>query len=645
MTHIYDLETYPNLFVGVWKTPGSKEYRVFYQWEIDGVIKESNLNELRLFCNTNPKPNHIGYNNLHFDAPVLEYILGNDPVTCANIKAYANKCIEAKWSLVPEWQLKTVQIDLYKIWHYDNPARYTSLKWLEYMFNMKKIKDLPYHHTKQITSKNQVDAIIKYCKHDVDVTDLFFEKSKSRIIHRQNMSKKFNMDMMNKSDASMGESLLIQTLCDNLETSKKELKSKTGSRWTIHVKDEVFNYYWKLPITTKIKEEYFDNIILVSLRDSNTNKYVFDFKSVPSYTYQWGNMEVVYGMGGIHGCVPKGVYESNDDTMIMSCDVTSEYPNLCIQNNIYPEHIGPDFVRIYRDNILQERKKWPKKTHFMLNQMYKLAANSAYGKFNSQYSALYDPKCSVAITVNGQLSKTLLAEMLIQGIPGSELLMMNTDGLEIRIDRKYENLYKIICDKWEEITKLNLEHEVYNKLIIESVNHYIGEFTDGTLKRKGRFYLHEDYSKYQEYHKNASATIIPEAVHDYFIHDIDPSITIKICDNIFKFCLGAKKTARFTYVTLESSDSHAISVNKYGDRVLRYFIAKHPLGKKKNKIGSLFKLWDDGRLTALQKNALVQPLQILRSTDISKYKDNIDYQWYIDEAEKIISSIENYITV
>lgn len=64
----------------------------------------------------------------------------------------------------------------------------------------------------------------------------------------------------------------------------------------------------------------------------------------------------------------------------------------------------------------------------------------------------------------------LLYEMLTENIPGAIPLMQNTDGLETMIPRKYEEKYYEICKEWENLTKLQLEHDTYTKLILGDVN-------------------------------------------------------------------------------------------------------------------------------------------------------------------------------
>jgi len=626
MIYVYDIEVYPNLFVAVFKNSKNKEYETFTMFNDD----DSEIEKLKEFL----QQGHyfVGFNNVSYDAQILEHILRyKKKLTNFLLKKESDIIINEIWGKYPEWKFITKQIDLYRIWHYNNNARRTSLKWLEFMFRKKSIKDLPYEHDKTIVSQNQVDNVVKYCKYDVDVTEEFFEKSKDRIKHRVKIGKDLKKSVINKSDSSIGELLLLTRLSEGLQIPISDLKKMRTQREKIVIKDIIFDYYKNTPITNKVKEEYFSNIVLESKIHPDTGNYIFNLKGVKDYTYMWDDMEVVYGMGGIHGCVPKGIYESDDKYIIKSCDVTSEYPNIIISNGLYPEHLGSKFVEIYKNKIVDERKKYPKSTHYMENQMYKLGANAAYGKTNSQYSGLYDPKVSVTITVNGQLSKTMLGEFIQQLVPNCRFLMMNTDGLEVMIPRDKEKEYMKACNYWEKITGLSLEHDNYEKLVIDNVNNYIGFYDTGDVKRKGRFYVMDDYDKYQEYHKNSSASIIPEAIFNYFAEDIPVEQTIMKENNIYKFCYGSKKTRSFEHAILIPNKDRTVKVKKDKSRVFRYYASNS------KKSGSLYKLWNDGRLTALQKNVTVLSAQSL----YRKKPSTINRQWYINEANKILNEILN----
>ena len=56
------------------------------------------------------------------------------------------------------------------------------------------------------------------------------------------------------------------------------------------------------------------------------------------------------------------------------------------------------------------------------------------------------------------------------------MLTINTDGLTSIYDKKYEEKYLEICKKWEEITKLSLEHVKFKKYVLRDVNNFTGQY-------------------------------------------------------------------------------------------------------------------------------------------------------------------------
>jgi hypothetical protein len=251
------------------------------------------------------------------------------------------------------------------------------------------------------------------------------------------------------------------------------------------------------------------------------------------YSVQYKGVKTDYGLGGIHGARSAKVYESTEDMVIMTSDVTSFYPNLAIRNRWSPGHLPQEeFCDLY-EWFFEERKKIPKKDP--KNYVYKIILNSTYGLSNDENSFLYDPEFTMRITINGQLSLTMLYEMICEEIPNAIPLMQNTDGLETLIPREYVDKYMDICARWEKRTLLQLEHDKYSKIILGDVNNYIAITEDGKAKSKGRF----EY-KDLALHKNKSFLIIPKAIQAYFVDGIKPEDYLAQNQNIFDYCGGVK---------------------------------------------------------------------------------------------------------
>ena len=91
---------------------------------------------------------------------------------------------------------------------------------------------------------------------------------------------------------------------------------------------------------------------------------------------------------------------------------------------------------------------------------------------NNKYSPFYDPKYTMSITINGQLSLTMLMEKLVQKF-NVKMLMLNTDGLEFIVKREYQKDVEELVSKWEKHTGLQMEGVFYSDMYIADVNSYI----------------------------------------------------------------------------------------------------------------------------------------------------------------------------
>ena len=119
---IYDLETYPNFFLAVFYNIMTKESLIF---EISD--RKNEIDKLRAFLYSN-NLKLIGFNNLNFDYPVLHnsILSNNKEWTSQEIYKEVEKIINAQYSSIWDKDVKIPQLDLYKIWHYDNKNKRTS---------------------------------------------------------------------------------------------------------------------------------------------------------------------------------------------------------------------------------------------------------------------------------------------------------------------------------------------------------------------------------------------------------------------------------------------------------------------------------------------------------------------------------------
>ena len=616
---IADIETFANCFTLVVE-------------DLEGNVLEFVLHESRddfdsLMSFLAEKPAFVGFNWRSFDSQVIEEIWRKKLRDPKQIYQYAQSVIEGlqedRFNLpYPEWHITFQFLDIYLLMHYDNNARRTSLKWIEFTTRQKKLADLPYDHTTELTDK-QVEELVKYNKYDVKVTKAFYEICKPQIELRKELYREYREPrLMNMSDSTIGSFIFSKILSDRLSISEKELKKKRTNRSKIVVNDLLLKYISFETREFQSVKEFYEKVVVKAVGGE------IKLKGVVEHSVEFDGMSYDFGAGGLHGARGNNVYEADDNCEIWSIDAKSYYPHLSFLNSIYPEHLGAEFCDIFRD-IYVERTKHAKGT--AKNAGYKIVLNGSYGRTNSKYSFLYDPQMTLSICVNGQLTLCMLAEQVTKF--GGKVIMVNTDGIEIIVPKDKKEVILKACKDWELITGQVLEYEYYKKLFLRDCNNYIGIFENGSVKRKGQFETYEDIIENATWHKNPSAAIIPKAINEYVVNGTPIEDTIMEENNVHEFLYGVKKTKAFDFIWWVATEDRVVRPkNKIKDRVLRYYASKNG--------GSIYKHWNDGRITGLNVGQLVTPAQTLRSERAELFTD-IDREYYIEEARKIVDSVEN----
>jgi hypothetical protein len=220
-THwVMDYETLSNCFIAVFKDIKSEHTETFICHK-----SQNDILEFITFLERNITLGewHVSFNGLAFDSQITEYILRDkdqlleqDGDTIAKfIYQKAQETIEnsnngdfAKFS--PK-NLSIRQIDVFKLNHWDNPAKRSSLKWIQYTMDWHNIMDMPIHHTTEVTA-DQIPEIIIYCKNDVKSTKQIMMLSKSNIDLRGTLTEEYGIDLYSASEPRIAKDLFLHFL-------------------------------------------------------------------------------------------------------------------------------------------------------------------------------------------------------------------------------------------------------------------------------------------------------------------------------------------------------------------------------------------------------------------------------------------------
>jgi len=610
---VWDLETL-NIFTATFIDRDSDEERVF-------VISENRDDRDSFFTFLNTEvAGLVGYNSIHFDAQVLEYMYRNKNCTAGDIRRYATLITSGdnRRPDVPEWKFKHKHLDLFRALSLSTKAKRVGLKWCEFMLDFENIEDMP----SQGEGDNWEEMVLSYNKNDVLATKELYRRFKHEIELRKVITARDGVDVMNSTEPDMSKKLFGKYLSRAMRIPLNDLNSMQTIRDVVEVKDIIFPY---INFNNAVFQDVLTHFKNLSLESEDTFEKVVNYRGIP----------IVYALGGIHAAPKNKVYTSDEMYIIKSLDVVSFYPNLMIRNSLCPAHIPKDIFLPLYEGFFNERRSIPKSDP--RNYILKILLNATYGLTNDQYSFLRDRAVTLSICINGQLLLTMLLEMLAEKIH-LELIMMNTDGFEIRIPRKYEEIYNSVCKEWESLTNLELEFENYQKMIISDVNNYIAIYTNGKTKTKGK-YEYKDIPL----HKNKSHAIIPYSVFNYWVHGIPVEKTIREHENIFDFCAGV----RAKYSVERGQSSYELHKVNYTDleikklsKTVRYYICN------KNHDGYLMKRYSGGVIEQVEAPARNGKMfkawtvkyfnKAFRSKSFKDY--NIDYSYYEMGAREWINA-------
>lgn len=506
---------------------------------------------------------------------------------------------------------------------------------------------MPIHHSSTIED-DQIEEILKYNRNDVHSTKAFYLECLDKIELRKEIGKKFKLNLINSSDVGMGENIFIKYLSKAMDKSMKDVKQTRGRKVAVDIKDVIFPYVeFRTPEFQSVLDKFRKSKMGVDVmeefqkqlesRNSNDAEEFLDIldglnlnlQSTKNKKKGFGarttvqGVSVEYGIGGVHACVPPGVYASDDKYLIKDSDVKSYYPNLAIRNRLHPRQFPQAVFCSTYEQIYDDRVTAQEAGQKLVSDALKLSLNGVFGKSLDQYSCFYDPYFFAGITINGQLLLSMFAEDVLEFIPEAKMLQLNTDGMTFKIPREYELRYMQLATQWMEKTKLVLEHVNYDKMIIRDVNNYIA--VGDKIKRKGTFEI------VKEYHKDPSFPIIPLAVGEYFINGTPIIETLKNHKDLYDFTGrykgNSKFNAMYVHMDYDGNGNPYERRDSYG-KIMRYIpTIKGGVGIKVSK---------DGKITNLLSGRTMTCFNEYFEMD----KSLIDYKYFEWQCQKLIESVK-----
>lgn len=474
------------------------------------------------------------------------------------------------------------------------------------------LQDLPLEPS-HVMQESDLPDMREYCENDLDLTDLIFDELKEELDLRVLMSKKYKVDLRSKSDAQMAESIIKHHIEEKYNVTINKPKIKTGT-----------TYFYKAPKNIKFEsddlnyllEQYESQPIVVDkagyttfnfeFLESDKNKKGDLPKTKPQLKFRIDNTDYKAGIGGLHSC-EKSTRHTNDKHTLRDYDVKTFYPRVILNNELCPKHIGKPFLNIY-NKIVETRLKAKLEKDKVTDATLKIVINGSFGKLGSKWSIFYSPDLMLQVTITGQLTLLMLIERL--SLAGIEVISANTDGIVAKIPHGMEDLSDSIVEEWEFDTNYEMESADYVSLNSRDVNNYIA-IKDGSSKGKGAYADLDDH--YYKLRSNPTNTVCVEAVKAYLTDGTKIEETVKSCEDIRKF------------TNLRTVNGGAVYEGELIGKAIRWYYSTESLDCIRYKTS--------GNKVPTTEGAV--PMMTLSE----ELPSDLDYQWYINEARRILKQV------
>lgn len=625
IVYVYDIEVFQNIFHCSVK---DTETGIIYKFEISK--RKNQLKELVKFfkqvdsyvkwgdfyttnLEIDSKIIFCGYNNLHYDNPIINYIIEyedklskyNVATICDSLFHLSNIITTSKEDDIDAWKHWKYQIwfDTFDILTmlYSNKLR-VGLKEIQVTMQYPNVQEFVCDWSKPLPLED-FDSMIDYNINDIESTSELLNRCKKDVDLRIAIEDEYGVRVLSKDGVNIGMKILTQKYLEKTGLTWWDIKDLRSPMSVIPLKDVILPFIkYNSPTLQKVLEDMKNQIVSPG-RKGYENKFVFD------------KLRYSVGVGGIHSVNSPEVIIPKEDEMLIDIDVASLYPSMLIEYGFYPKHLGKEFLEVYKQ-IKDERIEAKHNGDKVKNETLKLALNGLSGNLQNEHNFCYSPFAVMQIRINGQLLLLMLAERLVE--LGCRIIQANTDGLFVLLKRDIYDKVNNVCREWEQLTKLTLEEERFKAMYQYAINDYFAITEDNKVKEKGMFITTVKLGK------GLTPKIIPKAVINFFKDGVPVEETIKGCQDIRDFLMSEKTGKQW----------HVEYMREEQQRTNRFYASTDG--------GYLWKWkYNDDETQSYQNMLTASGVTLLNKFDDKPIKERkINYRYYIMEAYKIIRDLK-----
>lgn len=645
IVYVYDIEVFQNIFHCSVKNTETND---IYKFEISE--RKNQLRELVKFfkqvdkyitwgdyytTNINIPANVIfcGYNNLHYDNPIINYIIEyedklmqyNIPTICSSIFNLSKTITTSSEDNIDAWKHWKYQIwfDTFDILTmlYSNKLR-VGLKEIQVTMQYPNVQEFACDWTKPLPLED-FNSMIDYNINDIESTSELLNRCKKDVDLRIAIEDEYGVRVLSKDGVNIGMKILTQKYLEKTGLTWQDIKDLRSPMSVIPLKDVILPFIkYDSPILQRVLDDMKNQIVSPG-RKGYENKFVFN------------NLRYSVGVGGIHSVNSPEIIIPRDDEMLIDIDVASLYPSMLIEYEFYPKHLGKEFLEVYKQ-IKDERIEAKHNGDKVKNETLKLALNGLSGNLQNEHNFCYSPFAVMQIRINGQLLLLMLAEKLTQ--IGCRIVQANTDGLFVLLKKDVYSKVNSICREWEQLTKLTLEEDRFKAMYQYAINDYFAITEDDKVKEKGMFITTVKLGK------GLTPKIIPKAVISFFKDGVSVEDTIKNCTDIRDFLMSEKtgKQWHVEYMNEEQQRTNRFYASTNGGYLWKW----KDTGHKEGEIITYTEPYVGERKYKASARQYQNMLTASGVTLLNKFDDKpieerkINYRYYIMEAYKIIRDLK-----
>lgn len=373
IVQVFDIEVFPNVFSCTLKNSETGEIIVFEFSKRTSDVKAEAGKLVGLF--KDPKFMFCGYNNIHYDNPIINFIIENIDTMPNDYQKVCRALFKLGQTIITSETSES-----WKRWKYAN--NFATLDLLTMLFSQKLrvgLKEMQvtmqYKNVQEYSGKfdeylptSEIDEMLKYNLNDVESTEELLNRCKKDIDLRVGIQEEFGVDVLSKDGMTIGTEILKTKYLEKTGKSWYDIKDLRSPCDIIDLKNVIFPFI------------DFDTPILKELLSEMKQQKVSPGRKGYEKHFLLDNVEVTVGVGGIHTVNEPEIIIPSKNELLLDSDVNSLYPSLIISYNLVPKHLGKEFLEIYGE--VREDRLYAKRNHQdVKNTTYKLALNGKLVKY------------------------------------------------------------------------------------------------------------------------------------------------------------------------------------------------------------------------------------------------------------------------